>query len=385
MRQTNNLNVVKAVTLDSPETLRSNIPVSDAACETVANARESIAKIIRGEDHRQIVVVGPCSIHDPKSALEYAKFLAPLAIELKDSLQILMRVYFEKPRTTVGWKGFINDPHLDGSCDMAAGIRQGRELLLQIAELGLPAASEILDPITPQYFSELIAWAAVGARTTESQTHREMASGLSMPIGFKNSTDGSLQAAVNAMVSAREAHSFLGINKLGQVSVIHTAGNQNTHVVLRGSSSGPNYHPSDIEKVNKALEHEGFVPRIMIDCSHGNSEKDHNRQPIVLDEICEQIANGQSSIMGVMVESHLIAGKQKFPQPLEDLVYGQSITDACVDLTTTESMLRKLAQPLANNLSPAAVSNRQRSRQWRLRHRSSVQILHQLTSLMHRI
>ena len=302
MRQINNLHVAEVVPLESPATLRAQIPVSDKANDIVANAREAIARIIRGEDQRQIVVVGPCSIHDPQSALEYARFLAPLAEELKDSLQILMRVYFEKPRTTVGWKGFINDPHLDGSCNMAEGIRRGRQLLLEIAELGLPAATEILDPITPQYFSELISWAAVGARTTESQTHREMASGLSMPIGFKNSTDGSLMAAVNAMLSAQEAHSFLGINKHGQVSIIKTSGNQNTHVVLRGSSSGSNYHAADIAKVNTALKKAGFTPRIMIDCSHGNSEKNHNRQPLVLDDICQQLTAGQSSIMGVMVE-----------------------------------------------------------------------------------
>ena len=235
---------------------------------------------------------------------------------------------------------------------MAEGIRRGRQLLLEIAELGLPAATEILDPITPQYFSELI-WAAVGARTTESQTHREMASGLSMPIGFKNSTDGSLMAAVNAMLSAQEAHSFLGINKHGQVSIIKTSGNQNTHVVLRGSSSGSNYHAADIAKVNTALKKAGFTPRIMIDCSHGNSEN-HNRQPLVLDDICQQLTAGQSSIMGVMVESNLVAGKQPFPQAKEDLVYGQSITDACVDLPTTETMLRNLAQSVSQH---ATLSN----------------------------
>ncbi|TVR15244.1 MAG: 3-deoxy-7-phosphoheptulonate synthase [Planctomycetota bacterium] len=353
MRTTNNLHVVDAVPLVSPEALRTDLPMSPTATETVAHARDAIADIIRGDDHRRLVVVGPCSIHDVVAAREYAQFLAPLAHELRDSLVILMRVYFEKPRTTIGWKGLVNDPHLDGSYDMPTGLRMARSLLLELAEMGLPAATEILDPITPQYFAELISWAAVGARTTESQTHREMASGLSMPIGFKNSTDGSLQAAVNAMQSARQPHRFLGINQWGQVSVIHTTGNRHTHVVLRGSESGPNYSSEHLTGVRAMLETAGYPPQVMIDCSHGNSEKDYRRQPQVLDDVCKQIADGESMIMGAMIESNLVAGKQAFPQPVADLRYGQSITDACVDCATTESMLRQLARTVAQQPSPA--------------------------------
>lgn len=344
MRPTNNLHVVEAIPLVSPEALRTDLPASALANDTVANTREAIANILNGSDPRKMVVVGPCSIHDVDAALAYARFLAPLQRELSDRLVILMRVYFEKPRTTIGWKGLINDPHLDGSCDMAHGIRLARKLLLELAEMGLPTATEILDPITPQYVAELISWAAVGARTTESQTHREMASGLSMPIGFKNSTDGSLQAAINAMISARQPHRFLGINQWGQVSVVHTTGNENTHVVLRGSDTGPNYQAADMQRIRALLHEAGYAPpRVMVDCSHGNSEKDHNRQPVVIDDLCTQISAGETAIMGFMIESNLVAGKQPFPRPKDELVYGQSITDACIDLPTTEQILRSLA------------------------------------------
>ncbi|TVR45126.1 MAG: 3-deoxy-7-phosphoheptulonate synthase, partial [Planctomycetota bacterium] len=306
MRQTNNLHIVAAEPLVSPEALRTDMPASAQAYDTVADTREAIAAILRGEDSRRLVVIGPCSIHDPVAAMEYAHFLKPLADELNDRIVVLMRVYFEKPRTSIGWKGLINDPHLDGSCDMPTGMRTARRLLLELAEMGLPTATEILDPITPQYFAELISWAAVGARTTESQTHREMASGLSMPIGFKNSTDGSLQAAVNAMISARQPHKFLGINGWGQVSVVSTTGNANTHVVLRGSDKGPNYSPRHLAAIRAVLEESGFKPRVMVDCSHGNSEKDHNRQPLVVENLMAQAAAGEEAIMGFMIESNLV-------------------------------------------------------------------------------
>jgi 3-deoxy-7-phosphoheptulonate synthase len=301
---------------------------------------------LQGKDQRLLVIVGPCSIHDVNAAREYGEKLSQLRLELADQLEIVMRVYFEKPRTTIGWKGLINDPHLDGSYDINTGLRVARKLLLDLAHLGLPAATELLDPIIPQYIADVISWTAIGARTTESQTHREMASGLSMPVGFKNGTDGSLHAAVNAMLAASRPHHFLGINSHGLASIVTTTGNPDGHIVLRGGKSGPNYNGSSVEKAAEELARHGLNPRMMIDCSHDNANKDYTRQQIALQNIAEQIEAGSPYIMGAMIESHLVAGNQPIPKDLSQLVYGQSITDACVDLPTTADMLRNLANAI---------------------------------------
>jgi 3-deoxy-7-phosphoheptulonate synthase len=287
-----------------------------------------------------LVIVGPCSIHDPVSALEYAKRLAELSLEVSDRLLIVMRVYFEKPRTTVGWKGLINDPHLDESFDISAGLSLARKLLLDILDLGLPAATEFLDPIVPQYIADLISWAAIGARTTESQTHREMASGLSMPVGFKNATDGSVQTAIDAMGSSRTAHNFLGIDQDGATSIIKTAGNPDSHVVLRGGRNGPNFGPGDVQAAREALRKAGLHPALMVDCSHANSGKDPKRQPEVWRSLNEQRAAGASGLIGAMLESHIHFGAQPLGSDPAKLQYGVSITDACMDWETTAALLR---------------------------------------------
>ncbi len=344
MRQTNNTRIADTMTLLSPTALKAELPISDAQAEVVAAARDRIRAIMRGDDQRVLAVVGPCSIHDPAAAMDYARKLADLRATLADRVEIVMRVYFEKPRTITGWKGLINDPHLDGSFDINTGLRRARQLLLDLATLGMPTATELLDPIVPQYTADLISWAAIGARTTESQTHREMASGLSMPVGFKNGTDGGLQIAVNAIESARHPHRFLGISDEGRVAIVATTGNPDAHLVLRGGLKGTNFDAGNVADATAKLRALGVTPRVMIDCSHDNAGKDHLRQNVVLDDLAGQITAGSDSLLGVMIESHLVAGRQSIPKDLSRLVYGQSITDACVDFDTTREMLQHLHQ-----------------------------------------
>lgn len=345
-----NLNVVSQEVLKSPAKLKEELPLTDRSSETVTRGRETIRRILDRKDHRLLVVMGPCSIHDPQAAMDYAKRLKALAEEVSDTLYIVMRVYFEKPRTTVGWKGLINDPYLNDSFKIEDGLHVGRKLLLDIAELGLPTATEALDPISPQYLHDLISWSAIGARTTESQTHREMASGLSSAVGFKNGTDGSLTVAINALQSVSSPHRFLGINSEGQVSVIHTRGNAYGHVVLRGGNGKPNYDSVSVAMCEKELEGAGVASNIMIDCSHANSNKSHDLQVLVMDNVANQILEGNKSIMGVMVESNLGAGNQKIPADLKDLQYGVSITDACIGWDVTENTLRSMHSKLKNVL-----------------------------------
>lgn len=352
MRPINNLRVKDYKLLASPAEIVAEIPMTEAAAETVANSRDEVRKLIHGQDPRLLVVVGPCSIHDLSMAEEYAGFIAQARRDYAQALVVLMRVYFEKPRTTVGWKGLINDPHLDGSYDVETGLRLGRGLLVKLADQGIPAASEVLDPISPQYLAEAIAWAAIGARTVESQTHREMASGLSMPIGLKNGTDGSLQTAFNAMKSAAQPHHFLGVESSGRVAIVATTGNRDTHLVLRGGLAGPNYDEAQVRGAAEELQRSGLPSRVMIDCSHDNSAKDYARQPLVLEDIAGQVQR-HDAILGVMIESNLVAGKQAFPPPAgSSLRHGQSITDGCVDLPTTRRMLDQLAEALVKR--PAA-------------------------------
>ncbi len=341
MIKTNNLNVKSITTVIAPADLRQVFPLSPEAGEFVSASRVHIKNILMGLDPRLMVVVGPCSIHDPKASLEYAEKLAAISTELFDQLFIVMRVYFEKPRTTIGWKGLINDPDMNGTHHISKGLGIARGLLCTITDMKLPVATETLDPITPEYLADLISWGAIGARTTESQTHREIASGLSFPIGFKNGTDGNLQIAVDAMNSALHPHSFLGINREGKTSIIQTAGNPDVHIVLRGGNKKPNYMLEDIKKTEEMLEKNDLFPTIMVDCSHGNSAKDHERQPLVLQEVLEQIKAGNRSISGVMIESNLEAGSQSIPKDLSQLKYGVSITDKCIDWNTTEQMLRE--------------------------------------------
>ncbi len=347
MQSTYNLHVTETKRLLPPRALKDELPLGNANAETVVESREVIKRILAGKDERLLVVVGPCSIHDPKAALEYANRLATLRRELIDQLYIVMRVYFEKPRTTIGWKGLINDPHLDGSYDIETGLKIGRRLLLDITALGLPTATEFLDPIVPQYLADLVSWAAIGARTTESQTHREMASGLSMPIGLKNATDGSLQVAIDAMAATRTPHSFLGIDQEGVTSIVRTTGNPDCHVVLRGGRQRTNYDPTSIAEANAQLAKAGLPPVLMVDCSHANSGKQHAKQEEVWRSVIEQRVAGDKSLIGVMVESHLHEGSQAFPQELSKLKYGVSITDACVNWETTERILHHGAQRLA--------------------------------------
>ncbi len=340
MFRTQDLHVREIVPLQSPRAIKGIAPVSEAANATVARSRERIIRILRQEDPRLLVVIGPCSIHDEKSALEYANRLNKLRQEFADRMEIVMRVYFEKPRTTIGWKGLINDPHLDGSQDIETGLRIARKLLLHITDLGLPAATEFLDPVVPQYIADLITWAAIGARTTESQTHREMASGLSMPVGLKNSTDGSLQIAIDAMGATRHGHSFLGINEDGVTSVVRTNGNPNAHVVLRGGRAMTNYDADSIRAAEQKLAAEKLPPVLMVDCSHANSSKQFAKQEDVWHSVIEQRLGGTQSLIGLMVESHLHEGNQPIPKKLSDLHYGVSITDSCIGWETTERMLR---------------------------------------------
>ena len=348
--QLENVNVLSQEVLITPEALKREMPLSEAAASTVSQGRETINNILDGKDHRLFVVVGPCSIHDVKAAREYAERLRALSDELSDTLYLVMRVYFEKPRTTIGWKGLINDPHLNDSFDIEQGLHIGRRLLLDIAEMGLPTATEALDPISPQYLQDTISWSAIGARTTESQTHREMSSGLSMAIGFKNGTDGSLGVAVNAMKSVSHPHSFLGIDQQGNVAIIRTRGNQYGHVVLRGGGGKPNYDSVSVALCEQELEKANLRKAIMVDCSHANSNKDPALQPLVMQDIAHQIIEGNGSIIGLMVESNLNWGNQSIPEKLEDLKYGVSVTDACVDWETTEKALRDMATKLRDVL-----------------------------------
>jgi 3-deoxy-7-phosphoheptulonate synthase len=344
------LNVLSAERLITPVQLKQEIPVTERAMETVAAGRQTIKNILDRTDPRMFLVVGPCSIHDTEAAMDYAQRLKALAEEVSDTLYLVMRVYFEKPRTTVGWKGLINDPHLNNSFEIEEGLKIGRKLLTDLADMGMPTSTEALDPISPQFLQDLISWSAIGARTTESQTHREMASGLSSAIGFKNGTDGGLDVAMNALSSVAAPHRFLGINHEGEVSVIHTRGNQHAHVVLRGGSKGANYDAASVAECEQSLLAGNHKLNIMIDCSHANSEKDHNRQRNVLENVGEQVVNGNQSIIGLMVESNIGAGNQKIPANLADLEYGVSVTDACVDWETTETMIRALRDQLKDVL-----------------------------------
>jgi len=346
-----NVNVASQTILLAPAALRDTVPVSDHVYDRVAETRGTIEAILDRADHRLMVVVGPCSIHDVDAAMDYAQRLKALAERVSDTLYVVMRVYFEKPRTTVGWKGLINDPHLDDSFDIEAGLTIGRTLLRDILELGLPTATEALDPITPQYLQDLISWTAIGARTTESQTHREMASGLSSAVGFKNGTDGSLDVAVNAMSSVSNPHRFLGINSDGKVAVFETRGNRYGHVVLRGGANGPNFDSVHIALCEQALEAAGLPRNIMVDCSHANSDKKPELQPLVADNVANQILEGNESIIGIMLESHIHGGNQKIPADLEALEYGVSITDGCIDWDTTETLLLGMADKLRGTLA----------------------------------
>ncbi len=341
-----NVNVASQKILIAPAALRDSVAVTEDIYEQVAATRKTIEAILDRRDPRLMVVVGPCSIHDIDAAMDYAKRLKALSTEVADSLYVVMRVYFEKPRTTVGWKGLINDPHMDDSFDIEAGLTLGRALLRDILALGLPTATEALDPITPQYLQDLISWSAIGARTTESQTHREMASGLSSAVGFKNGTDGGLDVAINAMQSMCNPHRFLGINSEGKVSIFETRGNHYGHVVLRGGSSGPNYDSVHIAQCEVALREAGLQNNIMVDCSHANSDKQPELQPLVAKDVVRQIVEGNESVIGLMLESHLNAGNQKIPNDLKDLRYGVSVTDGCIDWDTTASLLRELASSL---------------------------------------
>ncbi|HVU24956.1 MAG TPA: 3-deoxy-7-phosphoheptulonate synthase [Opitutus sp.] len=347
MQRTSDINVVETRALPSPAALLADLPKTEAQAEFVARSRREIHRIIFTDDKRFLLIAGPCSIHDLDAGRDYARRLAALAREVADRVMIVMRVYFEKPRTTVGWKGLIMDPHLDGSNDIAAGLRLARTFLRDILDLGLPTATELLDPITPQYIADLVCWSAIGARTTESQTHRQMASGLSMPIGFKNGTDGSIVTAINAIKAAAQPHTFLGINLDGSASAIRTRGNPDCHVVLRGGAAGPNFSPTHIARTEELLVHAGLLRSILVDCSHDNSAKKPERQPDVMRDLLAQVAAGNTSIMGAMIESNLAAGSQPFPQPRAQLRYGVSITDACIDWPATEALVREIHAALA--------------------------------------
>ena len=342
MKTTKDLRVDTIRPLLPPAILLEELPLTEAAAATVGRARDEVTAILHGQDDRLVVVVGPCSIHDPAAALEYADRLAPLAEQLAGDLCVVMRVYFEKPRTTIGWKGLINDPHLDGTFAINEGLRQARRLLLTLAERGLPAACEFLDPISPQFTSDVVAWAAIGARTTESPVHRELASGLSMPVGFKNGTSGDVQIAIDAVRSSAHQHHFLGVTEQGLAGIVTTRGNPDCHVILRGGATGPNHDPASVQAALGALGGAGTTPRLMIDASHGNSRKRHERQPAVATEIGAQIAAGERGIFGVMLESFLVEGRQELGDPTTR-VHGQSVTDACMGWETSADVLRALA------------------------------------------
>lgn len=346
-QSTNDLRISELRPLLPPMILvNEELPITGEANQTVTKARSQVADIISGVNDRLLVIVGPCSIHDPVAALDYARRLKEQADRLAEHLCIVMRVYFEKPRTTVGWKGLINDPHLDGKFNINEGLRLARRLLLNLGNMGLPVGSEFLDTISPQFTADLVSWGAIGARTTESQVHRELASGLSMPVGFKNGTGGSIQIAIDGVRAARHPHRFLGVTSQGIAAIISTTGNESCHVILRGSNQGPNYDRLTVEETAVKLRKAGLTQRVLVDCSHGNSQKDYNRQPEVARNVCEQVASGSDHLCGVMMESHLMAGRQDHA-PGVRLNYGQSITDACIDWETTVPVLEDLARAVA--------------------------------------
>ncbi len=351
-----NLNIESNVPLITPEQIKAKLPLTPAAQKTVSHGRQVVRDILDGKDHRLFIVIGPCSIHDLKAAHEYADRLKALADEVSDTIFLIMRVYFEKPRTTVGWKGLINDPYLNDSFKIEDGLHIGRKLLLDLAEKGLPTATEALDPITPQYLQDLISWSAIGARTTESQTHREMASGLSSAVGFKNGTDGSLTVAINALQSVANPHRFLGIDQHGAVSIVTTKGNQYGHIVLRGGNGKPNYDSVSVALCEQEMQKHGIAANLMIDCSHANSNKDPALQPLVMENITNQIVEGNESITSLMVESHLGWGSQSICEDLSKLEYGVSVTDACIDWQTTEQTIRDMHNRLKDIL-PARKRN----------------------------
>lgn len=339
--QNDDIRIKEIKELLPPVALLEKFAVTDKAAATVFNARQAIHQILQSEDDRLLVVIGPCSIHDPAAALEYSKRLLALREELSDDLEVVMRVYFEKPRTTVGWKGLINDPYLDDSYQINDGLRIARKLLLDINDLGMPTAGEFLDMITPQYMADLMSWGAIGARTTESQVHRELASGLSCPVGFKNGTDGTIKVAIDAIAAAGSSHHFLSVTKFGHSAIVSTAGNQDCHIILRGGKE-PNYSAGHVSVVLRELEKNGLPPKVMIDFSHANSAKQYQRQNAVAEDVGAQIAAGQQAIFGVMIESHLVEGRQDLV-PGQPLTFGQSITDACIGWDDTENVLRHLA------------------------------------------
>jgi len=345
------LNIESTTVLMSPDTLKAELPLTEAAAAAVMNGRAVVRDILDRKDPRLLVVIGPCSIHDTEAAIAYGKKLAALQEQVKDTLYLVMRVYFEKPRTTVGWKGLINDPHLNDSFEIEEGLHIARKLLIDLSELGLPLATEALDPISPQYMQDLISWSAIGARTTESQTHREMSSGLSCAVGFKNGTDGSLDVAVNALKSVSAPHRFLGINAEGQVAIVHTRGNAYGHVVLRGGGGKPNYDSVNVALCEQALDKAGLAQNIMVDCSHANSNKDPGLQPLVADNVANQILEGNKSIVGLMIESNLGWGNQSIPADLSELQYGVSVTDACIDWAATDKCLTEMHEKLKPVLS----------------------------------
>ena len=338
-----NVNVTAFDTMPTPEEIHARLPISDKAAKTVTHGRNLLRKILDRKDHRLFVVVGPCSIHDPVAGLDYARRLKKLSDEVGDTLQIIMRVYFEKPRTTVGWKGYINDPFMDDSFRIDIGMEKARDFLLQVAEIGLPTGTEALDPNAPQYYGDLITWTAIGARTTESQTHREMSSGLSTPVGFKNGTSGDLSVAINAILSASKPHSFLGLTEQGRVAIVRTKGNGFGHIVLRGGDGRPNYDTVSVAMVEQALTKAKLPNNIVVDCSHANSFKKPELQPLVMADIVNQVRLGNKSLVGVMIESNIEAGNQSIPADLSQLKYGCSVTDGCVDWATTEKMIRDAA------------------------------------------
>ena len=344
MNALNNVNIENVTELASPERIKEQLPLSDSAAEAVSTGRRAISDIMSGKDNRLMVILGPCSIHNYDLAMDYANRLKELKEQLPQFL-LVMRVYFEKPRTTTGWKGLINDPHLDGTYDISEGLKIARKLLLEVAELGIPTATEFLDPIVPQYISDVVSWAAIGARTTESQTHREMASGLSMPIGFKNGTDGSIDIALNAIESSMHTQNFLGINQEGKTCVFSTKGNPLGHLVLRGGGGKPNYQSEFVKDSIEKMNSRGIPPVVVVDCSHANSYKDHEKQPMVLNDVISQISAGQRFIKGVMLESNIGPGNQKMT---ENLTYGVSITDKCIDWETTSRILAESHQDYAN-------------------------------------
>lgn len=352
MAKTSDIHVHSFTPLFPPRALKEELPLTESSAATVLSSRETISRILSGDDPRLLVIVGPCSIHDPTAAIEYAEKLNTLRKEVEEEVFVVMRVYFEKPRTALGWRGLILDPHLDGSYDIARGLRVARRILLDITGMGLPAGSEMLDPIVPQYVDDLVSWASIGARTTESQTHREMASGLSMPVGFKNGTDGSIEAAINGMISSLSPHSFIGIDQEGNTTVVSTTGNPDVHVILRGGRNGPNYKSSHVVLVESMLSGIGLPQNIVVDCSHGNSEKVFSRQAAVLRDVLQQRRGGSESIRGVMLESNLVEGRQELRESANTLVYGQSITDACISWETTEQLLRDVALELRAQKEP---------------------------------